>query len=127
MVQFHNFPFLLFFFSFLDKFVLKSWISRRVSYFVGILSEVGDIFLLGCPQVFSLLNVRFRGISKLHKNLVQRGECSYIYIYIYFNRYNKFSTYYSCSMMITFYQQAKIPIKFWCRWGLNPRSLIQPQ
>ena len=83
MVQFHNFPFLLFFFSFLDKFVLKSWITRRVSYFVGILSEVGDIFLLGCPQVFSLLNVRFRGISKLHKNLVQRGECSYIYIYIY--------------------------------------------
>ena len=35
-----------------NKFVLKTWISRRVSYFVGILSGVGDIFLLSCPQVY---------------------------------------------------------------------------
>ena len=47
------------FFFFLDKFVLKKWISyisRRVSYFVGILSRVRDIFLLDCPKVSSLLN-----------------------------------------------------------------------
>jgi len=31
--------------KFLDKFVLNTWISRRVSYFVNILSGVGDIFL----------------------------------------------------------------------------------
>ena len=29
----------------------KTWISRRVSYFVGILSGVGDIFLSDCSQV----------------------------------------------------------------------------
>ena len=29
-------------------------------------------------------------------------------------------------LMITLYHQTKIPISFWCRRGLNPRSLIQP-
>ena len=66
----------------MDKFVLKTLISRRVSYFVGILSRVGDIFLSSCSQVFSLLNLRFKGIFKLHKSPVQRRE-SFIYIYIY--------------------------------------------
>ena len=28
--------------------------------------------------------------------------------------------------MIAFYHQTKTPISFWCRWGLNPKSLIQP-
>ena len=28
--------------------------------------------------------------------------------------------------MMAFYHQTKTPISFWCRWGLNPRSLIQP-
>ena len=28
--------------------------------------------------------------------------------------------------MITLYHQAKISISFWCKRGLNPRSLIQP-
>jgi len=38
-----------------------------VSYFVGILSGVRDIFLLSCPQVFFLLNLRFRDISEPYK------------------------------------------------------------
>ena len=46
----------------LDKFVLKTWISRRVSYFVNILSRFRDIFLLNCLKVFSLLNLKFMGI-----------------------------------------------------------------
>ena len=29
-------------------------------------------------------------------------------------------------LMIAFYYQIKTPIGFWCRRGLNPRSLIQP-
>ena len=29
-------------------------------------------------------------------------------------------------LMITLYHQTKTPISFWCRRGLNPRSLIQP-
>ena len=29
-------------------------------------------------------------------------------------------------LMIAHYHQTKTPISFWCRWGLNPRSLIQP-
>ena len=69
--------FFIFYFLFLDKFVLKTWISRRVSYFVGILSGVRNIFLLNCPQVLSLLNVGFRGIFKPHKTQVQRGESCY--------------------------------------------------
>ena len=28
--------------------------------------------------------------------------------------------------MIAFYHQTKTPISFWCKQGLNPRSLIQP-
>ena len=32
-----------------------------------------------------------------------------------------------CSLlMIALYHQTKTPISFWCRQGLNPRSLIQP-
>ena len=54
--------FFIFYFLILDKFVLKIWISKRVSYFVGILSGVRNIFLLNYPQVLSLLNVGFRGI-----------------------------------------------------------------
>ena len=41
--------YVFFFFFNLDKLVLKTWISRRVSYFVGILSVAGDKFLPGCP------------------------------------------------------------------------------
>ena len=39
-----------------------------MSYFVGILSGVGDIFFRGFLQVVSLLNLMFRGISESHKN-----------------------------------------------------------
>ena len=56
---------------------MKTWISRKVSYFVSILSGVRDIFLPGCPQVFSQLNIRFIDISEPHKSSIQRGE-SYI-------------------------------------------------
>ena len=52
----------------MDKFVLKTCISRRVFYFIGISSGVGDIFLLGCLQVYSLLNIRYRGIIESHKS-----------------------------------------------------------
>ena len=65
------FLFCFYFFN-LDKFVLKTWISRRVSYFVGILSGVGDIFLPVCPKVFFLLNIRFRSIFELHKKFSPR-------------------------------------------------------
>ena len=60
--------------------VLKIWISRIVSYFVGIVSGVGDIFLQSYSQVFFfffLLNLKFRGISELHKNPIQIEESSY--------------------------------------------------
>ena len=51
-------------------------------YFIGILNEVGDIFLLDYLQVFSLLNLRFKDISKSYKSSVQRGE-SFIYTIFY--------------------------------------------
>ena len=68
-------PFLKFFI--LDKFILKTCTSRRVSYFVVIVSGVGNTFLLDCPQNFSLLKVRFRDISESHKSPVQKKEFSY--------------------------------------------------
>ena len=67
----------IFNFFFLDKFVLKTWISRQVSYFVGILSEVGNIFLQVVLKFFFLLSVRFKSISKSYKSLVQREKSSY--------------------------------------------------
>ena len=39
-----------------------------MSYFVGILSEIGDIFLLNYPQFLSLLNIKFKGIYESHKS-----------------------------------------------------------
>ena len=63
--------------SILDWFVLKTQISRRVSYFVDILNRVGDIFLPNCPQIFSLLNVKFRDIFEPYKSPIQKGESSY--------------------------------------------------
>ena len=60
-----------------DKFVLKTWISRKVFYFVGILSIVRDIFLPGCSKVLLLLNVGFRGIFEPNKSPVQRGKSCY--------------------------------------------------
>ena len=56
-----------------------------MSYVVGILSEVGDIFLRSCSQVFSLLNVRFRGIlnnikiqSKVGNPLIDSIDKTYL-------------------------------------------------
>ena len=46
-----------------------------MSYFVGILNGVGDIFLLSCPQNFSLLNVRFMNIFK-HIKIQSKEEKS---------------------------------------------------
>ena len=64
LVQCHNFLFK----KKLDKFVLKIQISRRVSYFVGFLSGVRDIFLPSGSQIFSQLNLRFR-VSLNHLNI----------------------------------------------------------
>ena len=52
-------------------------------YFVGILSEVRDIFLSGCLQVFFFfffgLNIRFKNIFEPHKSLIQIEESFYKY------------------------------------------------
>ena len=61
----------------MDKFVLKTWISRRMLYFVGNLSEVEYIFLPGSSQVFSFLKIRFKSIFELYKSLIQKDEFSY--------------------------------------------------
>ena len=61
----------IFIFLILDKFVLKTWISMRVSYFVGILSGVRNLFLTGCSQV-----LRFRDIFEQHKSSVQKEKFS---------------------------------------------------
>ena len=48
-----------------------------MSYFVDILSGVGDKFLPSCSQIFFLLNIRFRDIFKSHKSSIKKWE--YIY------------------------------------------------
>ena len=45
-----------------------------MSYFVGILSGVEDIFLPSYPQDFFLLNVKFKDIFEPYKNLVQKEK-----------------------------------------------------
>ena len=60
-------------FFFLDNFILKAWISKRVFYFVSILRRFVDIFLLDCSQVLSLLNLGFRSIFEPRKSPIQRG------------------------------------------------------
>ena len=45
-----------------------------MSYFVGILCGVEDVFLLDCSQVLSLLNLGSRHISESHKNPVQKEK-----------------------------------------------------
>jgi len=61
----------------LDKFVLKTWISRRVPYFIGVLHGIENIFLPNCPQILSLLNIGSSGISEPHKILVRKRESFY--------------------------------------------------
>ena len=61
----------------MDKIILKTWISKRMSYFVGILRGIGDIFLPYCPQILFLLEVSFMGIFEPHKSPVQKGKFSY--------------------------------------------------
>ena len=58
----------------MDKFVLNTWISETVSYFVGILCEVGDIFLLSYPQLLSLLNAWSRSILNHIKAQSKEGN-----------------------------------------------------
>ena len=52
------------------------WRHSRISYFVDIFSRVENIFLNGCFQILSVLNIRFKNISKLHKNSVQKEKSS---------------------------------------------------
>ena len=65
---------IFFFFLILDKFILKTWISSRVSYFVRISNRVEDIFF--SVVHFFLLNLKFIGISKPHKNSIQKEKLS---------------------------------------------------
>ena len=64
-------------FLILDKFVLKIWINKKLFYFIDILSGIGNIFLSGCSQVFFLLNLKFKTISKPHKSPVQKRKSTY--------------------------------------------------
>ena len=70
------------------KFILKTWINRRMSYFLGSLSGVGDIFLLGYPLVLSLWNVESRGFSKPQKSPVHIREfCLYTHTHTHMYMY----------------------------------------
>ena len=61
----------LFFFFWISRVVLKTWVGGRVSFFVSsVLCGIGDIFLLNCPQVLSTLNVGLRDIFESHKSSV---------------------------------------------------------
>ena len=62
---------IFFFFFWISRVVLKTWVGGRVSFFVSsVLCGIEDIFLLNCPQVLSMLNVGSRDIFESHKSLV---------------------------------------------------------
>ena len=50
-----------------------------MSYFIGSLNRVRNIFLLSCPKVFFFfpLSIKFMSIFEPHKSTVQREESSY--------------------------------------------------
>ena len=64
-----------FFFQFylwISRVVLKTWVGGRLSYFVSsVLRGIGDVFLLDCPQVLSMLNIESKGIFILHKSSIK--------------------------------------------------------
>ena len=45
-----------------------------------------------------------------------------LFIYLFLENFNLCRPF----LMIAHYHQTKTPISFWCRRGLNPKSLIQP-
>ena len=62
---------IVFFFFWISRVVLKTWVGGRVSFFVSsVLCGIGNIFLLNCPQVLSMLNVGLRDIFESHKSSV---------------------------------------------------------
>ena len=52
------------------------WRHSRISYFVDIFSRVENIFLNGCLQILSILNIRFKSISEPHKTSVLEEKSS---------------------------------------------------
>ena len=76
------------------------------------------------PQEAAQPTLTTKRPTTTHYNESQKNIVHLIYIYIYFRE--SFINLWCPLLMIALYHQAKTPINFWCRQGLNPRSLIQP-
>ena len=50
----------------------------------------------------------------------------YLYMHVYYYFFRENFNLWCPLLMIALYHQTKTQISFWCRRGLNPRSLIQP-
>ena len=66
---------------------------------------------------------------KLRPNYIKHSPLSllfniwlYTHMHVFWESFNLWHP----LLIITYYHQTKTPISFWCRRGLNPRSLIQP-
>ena len=52
--------------------------------------------------------------------------CIYLYMHVYYYFFRESFNLWCPLLMIALYHQTKTQISFWCRRGLNPKSLIQP-
>ena len=62
--------------------------------------------------------------AKIHLWSLHFGPI-FILVSNFFFFFESFNLQHRPLLMIAVYHQTKTPIGFWCRWGLNPRSLIQ--
>ena len=80
-----TYTFLFFFIKLFGKVCIENMDQQKSVQFYKHFKWIQRYIFIGCPKVFSQLNVRFRDISEPYKSPIQRGG-SYIYIYIYMYR-----------------------------------------
>ena len=86
-------------------------------------------------NLFKILDVTYiLGVWNLLFSLLKFFELIIINIWVYFRPTKKWTFFFLRKssnvwrplLIIALYHQTKTSINFWCRQGLNPRSLIQP-
>ena len=70
----------------------------------------------------TLINLKY-STWKIQTKSLWNGSL-FLQFSLFFYCYDRISTYETYFMMIALYHPAKTPISFWCKWGLNPKSLI---
>ena len=64
----------------------------------------------------------FCHVSIINRRWHQRHVSNIFFFFFFWESFNLWCPFLRSAL----YHQTKTPISFWCRWGLNPRFLIQP-